>query len=1172
MKLITRVLAALCLIVPAACYQETPSAEEPLREQACTVSLTLEKEPLTRSILPSDIENRLDNAFVLIQGSEGFFRYRYFDFTSASEASGVDWRLPAGMDYTVYAVGNMGNVLPLLPRAEAGFDMAAFRFEVPPYGSLRAMPMARQLSLSSSRLREGENVSLSISLQRLMAKVCVNIDKSGITGGEAAQAMQSGSLHLRQVARALYPFRADGSRALSGEDIFPGNTDYYSFSAAEAWNLGSGEITLYLPENRQGTGTGSTQSGKVPTGSAAGRANFATYLEYAAVKSGTHDGVAGNMTYRAYLGENETNNFDVIGDKVYSATLSLSWNGMWEGTWRVAKSDWADNRELVISRIVNGKSPMGTSNTKAGSEKVRKGTPTAFYLNFFPTGTGGSVAHGRKDLGSWPYGFQVLVDGTALGSGTSGTIKNASNQDLIAWSYNATNDCLSMETIPGSPASADIHTLQLRTLDGRKASPTEYFTTSIPFEFRWVDDGTPDHVAQRGLLQALDADTHAVDADGVFHVKSGYSSKIRLTDNNEGTAVVELIDGFTALADAIYIEDADGDRHCDVPLEARVPWWECTNLGTSFVDQPQVLTFTYFPVTAGGAKDGSTPMQVKKGLTVATGLNLSADLVEELIAPVTTSPGGKLGVDRSLTADGTFELFTYIATYSGLEPSGDEFVVDKEVVSMGLSSKAAHETTFTAYNPWKFVSNTPVSGPLMNDYTLYRVPARSGTTTCRAGWNANPSDAPSETTSKTVQVRNVVVFSPRNLKLDAKFQDGSGYIGEKIATGTPGIVSPTYTETTSYQLRVRLTNSSDFDWKAIGDYLYFDHGHWGLSPEIWMSPTTTDAIRRASVVSLFDDNSNELVLTGYHSPESEAWSYAAKGVTQSNPTAIRGVQFFTVSQTVSSNWNLTYSMNGLTSEDIVTHGAGKLDVVLKIVNPYNPTGATLDKKVSEAFMRLHLWVWASVTEVTKIAPPYVSGSAQGWAYKAFPYVFTDGKPITAINGLFNKTIFKPQAETYTNASTTYLRGYAASVSMGGDYYGRKGEAVWQFRNDNTFQDSWSDAKKRSELMGVLSAVSGNSVFTFRATSNENMTWPDYYGPGQPYTETITGLNSILGGDNYFYRANSTTLYYDPSGAQYKYTIDPTNYGTNKLFVIHIGETTLAINPYFFDPANGYVNP
>lgn len=1174
MRLSSYSLALLAGLLALSCNRE--DAREPSlspAEEECVVHFTLKGEDGTKSILPADIENRLDNAFVLMTSEDGYFRYQYLDLRQNPQGKSVEWRMPAGRDYTLYAVGNMGDILSRIPRTETGFDMAQFRYEVPPYAQMTALPMAACRTVSAQQVAQGSQVEIPISLQRLMAKVCVKIDKSRITGGAVAQALQSGALHLRQVARALYPFRAQGSRALGNADVFPGNTDYYIFSAAEAWNLDSGEITLYLPENRQGTGTGTSQAEKKP---ATGREGLVTYLEYTADKNGAQDGLSGDMTYRVYLGENETNNFDVVRGHVYNATLNLSWNGLfYEGDWRVTTA--SDSRALVISEAANSSTPMMTENTKAGSAKVRKGTPTAFYMNFFPNGTSGSVAHSRKDQSSWPYGWVAYVDGSSVYmSGTSGIIKTPSNENLISWSYNTTTDCLSMETIPGAPASTVIHTLQFKTVDGRKESNMVYFTTSIPFEFRWRESGNPNHVAQRGILEALDADTHAVDAQGVFHVKDGYSSKVRLTDNSDGTAVVELIDGFTAIEDAVYIEDADGDRHCDVPLEARIPYWECTSLGTTFVDKPQTLVFSYFPVDENGNKVGSTPMQIKESTGVTTGMNLCFALTEECIVPTTTSSGGKLGFDRKINTDsdspnyGKYELFTYIATYAGLSPTDDTFVVDNAVVGMTKSSKGSQQSAFTAYNPWKFVSNTVVPGPLMNDYTLYRAPARSGPASCRVGWNTNPSDAPAETTSKTVQVRNVVISSPRNLKLDAKFQDGSGYIGEKIATGTPGTVSPTYTETTLYQLHVRLTDAVNFDWVALGNYLYYDLAHY-IPGSVWLNPTATDAIKKGEITSLFDECRNDVAISSY-GMEAEVWAQAASGVTKSNPTALQGIEFFTTSQTIGSNWDLTYSMNGLTSDDITTHGAGKLDVILKIVNPYDKTGVTLDKKVSEAFMRLHLWVWASVTEVTQIHPSYSSGSSQGWAYKVTPYVFTDGKPISAISGLFSKNIFKPQGETYTTASTTYLRGYAANLSMGGDYYGNKGEATWQFRNDNIFQTDWSDAKKRSELMKVLSASTGNSIFEFRMPVNQSVTWPDFYGPSQSYTETIEGLNSILGGDDYCYRQSATRLYYDPSGPAHTYVSGSTSQGQNKLFVIYIGETSLAINPYFFDPARGYVNP
>ncbi len=1178
-------MAALWLISFTSCQQEVPMEEEALSpgQEACTVSITLGKEPLTRSILPYDIENRLDNAFVLIQGRDGFFRYRYFDFTSASQSPSVDWRLPAGMDCTVYAVGNMGNIYSLLPPSQDGFDLSAFRFEVPPYSSLKAMPMARMLTLPGSELSGGEHVHLSISLQRLMARVNIRIDKSGITGGQAAQVLQSGSLHLRQVARALYPFRADGSRALGDADIFPGNTDYYTFNAAEAWNQQSEEITLYIAENRQGTGTGSSQAGKTP---ATGREKLATYLEYSATKDGASDGFSGPLRYRTYLGENETNDFNVTRDRIYEATLSLTWNGqLLEGDWRVTNQDLSDTRALVISAAEGSSVPMNTTSTKTGSAKVRKATPTAFYLNFFPTGTSGAPAHGRKDLDSWPFGWQAYVDGSAVYMvGTSGTVKNAGNQNLLRWSYNSENDCLLMEALPGAPSSADIHTLQFRTTDGRKASNIVYFTTSIPFEYGWAEDGMPNHVAQRGLLQALDADTRAVDAEGIFHLKDGYSSKVRLKDNGDGTAVVELIDGFTALADAIYIEDADGDRHCDVPLEARLPFFECSDLtpATNYIDAQGEMNFAYLQSTAGGEKT-STRMQVVDNGTqtsaVTAGNKLDMRLVDEFFPPKMESSAGRLSFDRSLNSNGSFTIFTHVHTYqgvSGLITRSKTFTADKGTVSMkNHGDRGSKNLSFVSWNPWWFWFQAGAiihSGGVMNDYTLYHEPRGWNTPQAKTGWEQSPTYRPVETAEYQTSITNAIVGSINNIQLDASFQEDGGYLGSKVCTGNPRNVDPGFTPSTRYRLVARVTNKAAYDWKAMGNYLWFEQGHNYLPGSVWADPAITDDERKAEMYRVVMAHPT-FILSGWMATEEDAWSYAPKGVNAAAPGAITGVQFEVESEYITSTWTLKYSMKDLVEGDIRTHNAGKVGIVMRIINPYNSASPSLDRMVAEAFVRLHLFVWPAVVDVSSCSPGYGTGASSGWNYSAFPYCYTEGKRIAGLDkyGFWNKEILLPAAETYTSISTTFIITSSAGTGrIGVDYSPMSSPTVWQFRN-NSYFNGYNDTQRKKKLMTALSSVNSTTSepFTFRRTTSE--TRSEMNPDGSMHQSTYEGLTPLLG-NNTYYRQDSRTLFYDPTGNSYLYTYpqgtEPDK--TDKLFVIHIGAISSGVGiKYYFDPARGF---
>lgn len=1144
------------------CHRESSAPESCAAGEECVVSLTVGREPVTKSILPAGIENRLDNAFVLILSQDGYSRYQYFDFTSASQPNTVDWRLPAGRAYTVYAVGNMGNILNSLPRTETGYDMASFRYEIPAYAGLTAMPMAKTAVFSASQFTDGANIQLSIALERLMAKVVVRVNKSGITSGQAAQALQSASLHLRQVAKALYPFRADGSMALSEADVFSGSTDYYVFPSGEAWNMDSGDITLYVPENRQGTGvTGVSQADKQP---ASGRAALCTYLEYTAGKDGSSDGVlADQMTYRAYLGEDESEDFNVIRDRIYSATLSLSWNGMWEGAWRVTTSSFSDTRTLVISASEN--SSTAIINTADDAVRVRKTSPTAFYLNYFVNGSS-SPAHGRKDLADWPYGWEVYLDGVKTSmAGTSGTIVTGTT-NLFTWTYNSTNDLLSVQAAPKCP-SESLHSLQLKTIDGRKESNLVYFTSTVPYDYGWEGDIAPNHVAQTNTLKALDADTHEIDETGAFLVRDGFNELISLVDHNNGTATVSLLKPFANVEDAIRIIERGtvDDRQCNVPAEARLPHFACTDLGTAYIDASQKLTYTYFASDENGNKVAASPMTVVNTATAA-GLNLSQALVEQLIAPAGSSTANKLGFEYNLNDSGSYDLFVYIATYEGLMTgTGATFNVDNASIFINnyKEQRGTHSTGFIAYNPWKLYGSgyTPVAGPVLKDYTLYRVPARAAGDNVLPGWTANPSDAPIDATSKNVDVYNVVISNERNLRFDAKFNNNAGYISEKIATGTPGIVSPDYTDSYTYQLRVHITDAANFDWKKLGDYLWYEQGHY-MTGGVWDNPTATDAIKKQALLDFFGEASGWLAISAYCQNEVDAWNEAPSGVDASHPTYLQGVEFYLDTKSISSTWTLNYTMNGLTASDMNCHSAGKIDVVLKIVNPYDKDGATLDKIVSDAYMQLHLWVWASVGDVQQMTPGYVTSNV-GWAYTASPYVFTDGKPVDAITTLFQSNLLESAAETYTNASTTYYRGEAANMSFSGDYYGYKGAAAWQFRDDDLFDNAGSDAEKRHVLMNVLSTIHSGSVFTFRTANDKSVYYPNLYGTGSDGIINLEGLNSTLGSDT-FYRPDAMTLYYAPS-TDYKTSENP----TDKLFVLHIGNSALSTSQYFFDPQLGF---
>ena len=1121
-KLTTIFFLAVAAFTLASCVREEiphDLAVEPQAKVAATESLLAlsfdepGENPDTKSVISAaDFDNAVKSVLVYLVDPDGHWKKAY----SASGSSGLaDKKFTILADgstyYDIYALVNMG---------EANFTPASpqnWVYTLPEnFSSLNStgLPMCGSARINASEIVAGGTTSKTLTLRRLLSKVNIIVNKSGmLSGASDGSALAGGSLKLRQVSKVLRPFAAEADRrAQSASEMYSSDTDWHNFTSGSGKDVIDSGVTLYIPENRQGTGSGTTQAGKTP---ASGREALATYLEYTATKSGSSDGVSGNLTYKAYLGENELNDFNVIGDKVYTATLSLSWNGMWEASWRVSQGDWADTRALVISAAAGSTTVMISSNTKAGSQKVRKSTPTAFYMNYFLDGTqASSIQHGRKDLSSWPYGWEVLVDGkTANMSGTSGVIKNATNQNLINWSYDSSTDCLSMEAIAGAPANTDIHTLQFRTLDGRKQSNTVYFTTSIPFEFRWEADTAPNHVAQRGILYAIDPDTGNPSSEAIIKLKDANSSQVRLTDNGDGTAVVELIDGFSSIENAIRIADSDDDRECLVPLEGRVPWFETGTITptVTFVDASSDIRFTYLAAAADGSKT-ATALKVinnKGAKVVCAGENLDLDLVNELIAPVMGggSSSSLLGYEYSPDKDGNLNIRVHIHTYEGVNAligsnSNRTFTVGKTSLAMpsvsGGHSQAADMQDFRAYNPWRLITSV-AQGGVMNDYTLYNEPARDGTKMA-VGWSATPQNKPSETAEWTTSIGNVIIKDASHLSYNASFQDGAGYLGSKVCShvGTgPTIVGPDFNPSSStyYRLIIRVPNLNNYDWETIGDFLWYGYGHYldsdgGMLGSVWTNPAATPAQRKSVVDDAF--SSGYIYITGWESTADAAWERTSlpAGISKTTPTAISGVFFEiqTRSETISSTWTLRYTMKNMEESDVKTHNAGKIDVVLRIINPFNDASPSLDKKVAEAYVKLHLYVWPAPYEVVPVSPAWRSVTGHGWGYSAFPFCYTNGKTVYALDGsgFFSKPILLPATETHTTISAAFLKGMAASVGAISRDAGRSsyvGSATYQFYSNDAFSDSDTKTRRLNMLLGYMSDNQSTSPFMLRAPTD-----------------------------------------------------------------------------------------
>lgn len=501
-------------LLAAACRQgETPEAGEPrdvLRE------ITVSALPQTRSVLPGDddFESRIrEVTFAVYEMGGGLVTSAHTDSTSAV------LRLLAGKTYAVYALVNMGDQRARLPAVES--DMSVFRYDSGPFTNFgtRGMPMA-----GSGYLEVGgaDEPPCCIGLRRLMAKISFTVDHSALTQGVQHCGIRHASVHIRQAARALYPFMSGGSMAQNPNDIQSGEADLETIAPEHAFDLSSDTMTFYIPENAQGTllPEGSSPWEKVPDEVGLDVARRCTYLEFLAVKDGTADGVSGDIAFRFYLGADNRRNFDVRGNQHYVVRLELTWDNLFlEGSWKVARGDdWSDGRRLAIT---------GSGDTTVPEVVLIQPGGDASRVDLrFERGSGNRVL-GARDIG-YPYGWSLYIDGSAV-TGNSGTLGSGTD-----WNYvcDAGEEYLLLSA-PSSHRGGDIHILQLRTPDGQIQSASVRTQVKPPLT---IETGGPlMYVGQRGILRAA----HVPEGARVSWSASG--SGYRFSPRDDGTALLEII-------------------------------------------------------------------------------------------------------------------------------------------------------------------------------------------------------------------------------------------------------------------------------------------------------------------------------------------------------------------------------------------------------------------------------------------------------------------------------------------------------------------------------------------------------------------------------------------------------------------------------------------------------
>lgn len=754
------ILAAACILATlSSCRQENhadgrearPSADIAPGETLLSFTINCPAATKdTKSVITGEhFETGIRSILILVIGEDGSWKKAYKEAPSSGYLSTGTGNVDLDLDdmtlkawsqhYDVYAFANMGDVTASMPTDASGKpDPEAFAYSLPDtYADIgtHGMPMCAKGALQSAELvpySRGGTVNLTLTLRRLMAKVVISVRKNGMTGGNTG-VLNSSAIRVRQVPCVIRPFADGGSGALTRQELYGGvsapstETDYFVFSAGAGAAEHTAVTTLYVPENCQGIGPETGQDKKVP-GSAipAGRHALATYLEYSASKSGARDGVGGDLTYKAYLGENTVNDYNVVGDTEYRATLNLSWNGLFfDGDWRVDNSDISDGRRLYLST---------TANAASGSfdwGHLRRNQAKELFVNFSRDG-GATWVHSAKDIAGWPYGWDLFVDGVRQGTGASGTATG----DLV-WAYrgDVSRDQLFITPGPASvPSSA--HTLQVKSADGRVASNVVEFDIEEPVNIIW--SGKPVLVAQRGLLAVNDLYTGetvtevvAESGDDVIRIEgSGSSRYVGLLKSGDYTIKVTTSTG----------------REGSLSGSVSAPTI-CLSHSTFYANPDGAVIHTGTDGLTGSSlsmiyRNGSSNLTVRSAGATAVGSELHKELYDELLAPVYTSTSSILhiAVDGSVYAKtvngyprtGTSKIGT--VTVSPKEASTGVAAASFDVLRVDPFQNFGAAASLGAVEDWGMLYDyynylgTVVSGSLSLGKVIVSNPAYTGIT------------------------------------------------------------------------------------------------------------------------------------------------------------------------------------------------------------------------------------------------------------------------------------------------------------------------------------------------------------------------------------------------------------------------------------------------------------
>ena len=563
-----RICFVTLMLLAAACQVEQPGP---------VVFGIAEPEPWTagtRSLLTaSDIETR-KTCVTLAAYADGSLAAAGH-YAAGLEAMSLD--LEPDRNYTVYALVNMGDMTQTIPLSESGLSNLTYR--IPSYtegaGALASsgLPMAGKLAWPG----QGN----AIPVKRLLAKVTAHLscDWDGAVIRE---------VRVRNLNRTLRPF---------GDAVREEDWDQQEFHGGTG--ASSGTFTFYVPENRQGTIDGIKVSGdKSPDRNATvrSREEDLTYLETSVTSSAS--ALAGDITYRSYLGGNATDDFDIRRNGHYDWTVTYHVD-------RTQDQDWKRDGDVFRLDVTADRTEAYVGETVSLT----------------------ALCH-RSD-----HGTRTDTDVT---QDAVWTRVNGGSTDLRISQGNVTAE---------APGEASFHAAY--TLDGNTAwanSPVITFRELPPLSISWFFKAV--YVGQRGTLYIEDL----LDGATITEVTSSDESVARKATINDGTVYVNLVGAKGSATLTVKASNGQTGTFTVSPLAPCLLDVNSYPGGIDYYGHPDGTDINKHPSGHGGARPGfeyftgnsaalANLMTVgtdASPTTTYTGKKLAPDLYDSLLKPMLT--------------------------------------------------------------------------------------------------------------------------------------------------------------------------------------------------------------------------------------------------------------------------------------------------------------------------------------------------------------------------------------------------------------------------------------------------------------------------------------------------------------------------------------------------------